>query len=75
MSQFGTMKLVLYKNSFKNYFGQFVWIEKKSHYNSRVSLHKAPTNKNTTNIVAFCHFILSIHIEVVKRVIYKKFKN
>ena len=28
---------------FKNYFGQFVWIEKKSHYNSRVSLHEAPT--------------------------------
>ena len=28
----------------KNYFVQFVWIE-KSHYNSRVSLHEAPTKK------------------------------
>ena len=28
-----------------NYFGQFVWIEKKSHYNSRVSPHEAPTKK------------------------------
>ena len=42
MSQFGTIKLC---RTFKNYFGQFVWIEKKkkSHYNSRVSLHEAPT--------------------------------
>ena len=32
--------------TFKNYFGQFVCIEKKSHYNSsRVSLHEAPINK------------------------------
>ena len=30
----------------KNYFGQFVWIEKKSHYNSRVSLHEAPTKND-----------------------------
>ena len=29
----------------KNYFGQFAWIEKKSHYNSRVSLHEAPAKK------------------------------
>ena len=45
MIQFGTMK---FRRTFKNYFGQFVWIEKKmkkSHYNSRVSLHEAPTNK------------------------------
>ena len=41
--QFGTIKFC---RTFKNYFGQFVWIEKKkekSHYNSRVSLHEAPT--------------------------------
>ena len=40
MSQFETIKLC---RTFKNYFGQFVWIEQKSHYNSRVSLHEAPT--------------------------------
>ena len=40
MFQFGTIKV---RRTFKNYSGQFVWIEKKSHYNSRVSLHEAPT--------------------------------
>ena len=40
MIQFGTINFF---RTFKNYFGQFVWIEKKSHYNSRVSLHEAPT--------------------------------
>ena len=44
MSHLGTIKLC---RTFKNYFGQFVWIEKKkkkkSHYNSRVSLHGAPS--------------------------------
>ena len=39
MIQFGTIK---FHRTFKNDFGQFVWIE-KSHYNSRVSLHEAPT--------------------------------
>ena len=39
MIQFDTIK---FGRTFKNYFGQFVWIE-KSHYNSRVSLHEAPT--------------------------------
>ena len=36
--------------TFKNYFGQFVWIEKKkkSHYNTRVSLHEAPTKNQFT---------------------------
>ena len=43
MLQFDT---IIFGRTFKNYFGQFVWIEKKSHYNSRVSLHEAPT-KNT----------------------------
>ena len=42
MVQFGA---VIFCRTFKNYFGQFVWIEKKSHYNSRVSLHEAPTKK------------------------------
>ena len=42
MIQFGTIK---FRTTFKNYFGQFVWIE-KSHYYSRVSLPEAPT-KNT----------------------------
>ena len=34
---------IIFCRTFKNYFGQFVGIEKKSHYNSRVSLHEAPT--------------------------------
>ena len=38
MIHFGTIKFSI---TF-NYFGQFVWIE-KSHYNSRVSLHKIDT--------------------------------
>ena len=36
---------IIFCRTFKNYFGQFVRIEKKSHYNSRVSLHEAPTKK------------------------------
>ena len=40
MVQFDT---IIFGRSFKNSFGQFVWIEKKSHYNSRVSLHEART--------------------------------
>ena len=36
---------IIFGRFFKNYFGQFVWIEKKSHYNSRVSHHEAPTKK------------------------------
>ena len=46
MVQFGAIK---FYRTFKNYFGQSVWIEKKdnkSHYNSRVSLHEAPTKKS-----------------------------
>ena len=35
---------IIFCRTFKNYFGQLAWIEKKeSHYNSRVSLHEAPT--------------------------------
>ena len=39
--------IIIYR-IFNNYFGQFVWIEKKkkSHYNSRVSLHEAPSKNN-----------------------------
>ena len=46
MSQLETIKLC---RAFKNYFGQFVWIgkkEEKSHHNSRVSLHEAPTKNH-----------------------------
>ena len=39
--QFGA---IIFCRTFKNYFGQFVRIE-KSHFNSRVSLHEAPTKK------------------------------
>ena len=39
MFQFGTIK---FRRTFQNYFGQFVRIE-KSHYNSCVLLHEAPT--------------------------------
>ena len=52
MVQFDT---IMFGRTFKNYFGQFVWIE-KSHYNSRVSLHEAPTKKRVTIIVVF-HFM------------------
>ena len=37
---------IIFCRTFKNYYGQFVWIEKKSNYNSRVSLHEAPTKNN-----------------------------
>ena len=40
--QFGA---IIFSRTFKNYFDQFVWIE-KSHYNSRVSLHEAPTKND-----------------------------
>ena len=40
MIQFGTIK---FQRTFKNYFGQLLRIEKKSHYNSRVSLHEVAT--------------------------------
>ena len=50
MIQFGTMKFC---RSFKNYFGQFVWIEKNSQYNSRDSLHEAPTKNSHCNSRAF----------------------
>ena len=47
MVQFDT---IIFCRTFKNYFGQFVWME-KSHYNSRVSLHEAPTkNENDESL-------------------------
>ena len=50
---------IIFCRTFKNYFGQFVWIEKKkkkkSHYNSRVSLHEAPTKNNKeSKTMTFC---------------------
>ena len=45
--QFGA---IIFGRTFKNYFGQFVWIE-KSHYSSRVSLHEPPTKKMGTSRV------------------------
>ena len=50
MVQFGA---IIFCRTFKNYFGQFVWIEKKSHYNSRVSLHEAPTKKTSLTLNIF----------------------
>ena len=47
MIQFETIKFC---RTFKNYFGQFVWIE-KSHYSSRVSLHEAPTKNETLKTI------------------------
>ena len=49
MVQFGA---IIFCRTFRNYFGQFLRIEKKSHYNSRVSLHEAPTKECTTVQVA-----------------------
>ena len=54
MVQFDT---IIFGRTFKNYFGQFVWIE-KSHYNSRVSLHEAPTkNLQTDHIGQVCRIL------------------
>ena len=53
MVQFGA---IIFCRTFKNYFGQFAWIEKKkkkkSHYNSRVSLHETPTKNVFLNSFA-----------------------
>ena len=42
MVQFNTIK---FRINFVELFGQFLWIEKKSHDNSRVSLHEAPSEE------------------------------
>ena len=70
--QFDTIILC---RTFKNYFGQFVWIEKKeSHYNSRVSLHEAPTKnekikrdpllRNTLSEVGSLRLICSVMVQL-----------
>ena len=49
LGQIVQLRAIIFCRTFKNYFGQFVWIEKnlkKSHYNSRVSLHEAPTKND-----------------------------
>ena len=52
MVQFDT---IIFCRTFKIYFGQFVWIEKKSHYNSHVSLHEAPTkNHECKSDINYC---------------------
>ena len=65
-SSLGQMVLfdtIIFCRTFKNYFGQFVWIEKKkkkkSHYNSRVSLHEAPTKNRK--------FKVSIGLDLAQR--------
>ena len=45
--QFGA---IIFCRTLKNYFGLFVWIENKSHYNRRVSLHEAPTEKRKPTV-------------------------
>ena len=58
--QFGA---IIFCRTFKNYFGQFVWIEKKSHYNSRVSLHEAPTkNIGSTDVDVALRLELQLNI-------------
>ena len=49
LGQMVPLDTIIFFRTFRNYFGQFVWIEKKGHYNSRVSLHEAPTN-NTSSL-------------------------
>ena len=55
MVQFDT---IIFCRTFKNYFGQFVWIEKKSHYNSRVSLHEAPTKNQKAELFSLVRFCI-----------------
>ena len=52
MIQFRTIK---FRRTFQNYFCQFVWIEKKSPYNSRVSLHEARTKNELQIVNKRCH--------------------
>ena len=63
MIQFGTIK---FRRTFKNYFGQFVWIGKKSHYNNRVSLHEA-TTKRSFLISASCKKDPTIVVTIFSR--------
>ena len=47
--QFGA---IIFCRTFKNYFGQFVWIERK-----RKALYEAPTKKRKTTIIVAFHFM------------------
>ena len=47
MVQFESLR---FRRTSKNYFGQFVWIEKKNHYNSRVYFIKRRLKIGTHNI-------------------------
>ena len=58
--RFGTIK---FRRTSENYFVQFVWIEKKSHYNSRVSLHEAPTKIDVEEV----HTCLTIDLFLLPR--------
>ena len=68
MIQIGTIK---YVELLVSYFAQFVWIEKKSHYNSRVSLHEAPTkslleNHAVANLLQFFPVFLRIQKTILR---------
>ena len=64
--QFGAIRFC---RIFRNYSGQFVWIEKKSHYNSRVSLHEAPTKKlNSFVKIKFFRFFGKQKIMIVAQI-------
>ena len=65
MIQFGTIKFC---RTFGNYFDQFVWIEKKSRYNSRVSLHEAPTK----NVQSLLRSLNQINLFVIRNSFYFK---
>ena len=68
MLQFDT---IIFGRTSKKHFGQFVWIE-KSHYNSRVSLHEAPT-KNGRD--AWVSKLLNATISVKKGEPFQPFRS
>ena len=59
---------IIFCRTFKNYFGQFVWIGKKSHYNSRVSLHEAPT-KNTCKRKILLNLVIALKTVRCRKII------
>ena len=63
MIQFGTIK---FRKTFKNYFGQFVWIEKNSHYNSRVLLHEVPTKNIVSRKIKVPFEVFRAEVQSVK---------
>ena len=52
LRQMGQIGEIIFCRTFKNYFAQFVCIEKKNHHNSRVSLHEAPTKKHLSPVLS-----------------------